>query len=66
MGGSLQARDRPLPAERRDLVNEGADELALGLERGDETLPLPVQKLLEDIGVRRRGRAIISTCPRPF
>ena len=50
MGDLRQRLDGPLRAELRHLVNQRADGIALGGERGDETLPRLVQNLLEGVG----------------
>ena len=49
MGDLRQRRDRPARAERRHLVDEDADGIAPGGERGDETLPRLVENLLEGV-----------------
>ena len=54
----LERRDRPSRAERRHLVNEDTDGLALGHETGDETMPRFVQDPLEVVGGGSSGRAV--------
>lgn len=57
MGDLRQRPDRPSRAERRHLVNEDADGIALGDERGDKTLPRLVENLLKGVWGRSRGIA---------
>jgi hypothetical protein len=65
MGDQRQLRDRPSWAERRHLVNEDADGLALGDERGGEALSRLVENLLDGVGGRRRGIHGFTACGSP-
>ena len=58
MGELRQGRDRPSRAQRRHLVNEDADGIALGAERRDETLTRLIEHLLEGVGERSRRSAL--------